>query len=101
MVSPSSGCDHHKDAYAAPKHRRERRVRTVEAVERRDEPEQPRNCELALARSDEHTSELQSLMRHSYAVICLKKKNRQIRDPREIGDDHAKLAKRPVNDDQI
>src|SRR3546814_6813199 len=50
MVSPSSGCDHHKDAYAAPKHRRERRVRTVEAVERRDEPEQPRNCELALAR---------------------------------------------------
>src|SRR3546814_4564940 len=26
------------------------------------------------ARSEEHTSELQSLMRHSYAVICLKKK---------------------------
>src|SRR3546814_9594562 len=25
-------------------------------------------------RSDEHTSELQSLMRNSYAVICLKKK---------------------------
>src|SRR3546814_7148131 len=25
-------------------------------------------------RSDEHTSELQSLMRHSYAVLCLKKK---------------------------
>src|SRR3546814_9428473 len=25
-------------------------------------------------RSDEHTSELQSLMRHSYAVFCLKKK---------------------------
>src|SRR3546814_9780141 len=29
----------------------------------------------ALARSDEHTSELQSLMRTSYAVFCLKKKN--------------------------
>src|SRR3546814_7080671 len=28
---------------------------------------------LALARSEEHTSELQSLMRSSYAVICLKK----------------------------
>src|SRR3546814_11610669 len=28
----------------------------------------------ALTRSDEHTSELQSLMRHSYAVFCLKKK---------------------------
>src|SRR3546814_7962272 len=29
----------------------------------------------ALARSEEHTSELQSLMRISYAVFCLKKKN--------------------------
>src|SRR3546814_6292659 len=27
------------------------------------------------ARSEEHTSELQSLMRKSYAVFCLKKKN--------------------------
>src|SRR3546814_5941776 len=27
------------------------------------------------ARSEEHTSELQSLMRTSYAVFCLKKKN--------------------------
>src|SRR3546814_3169432 len=27
------------------------------------------------SRSDEHTSELQSLMRISYAVFCLKKKN--------------------------
>src|SRR3546814_5637855 len=29
---------------------------------------------LVAARSDEHTSELQSLMRISYAVFCLKKK---------------------------
>src|SRR3546814_5722365 len=29
-------------------------------------------------RSEEHTSELQSLMRISYAVFCLKKKNRSI-----------------------
>src|SRR3546814_8853510 len=29
----------------------------------------------AYARSEEHTSELQSLMRISYAVFCLKKKN--------------------------
>src|SRR3546814_3750553 len=28
-----------------------------------------------LGRSEEHTSELQSLMRSSYAVFCLKKKN--------------------------
>src|SRR3546814_8471904 len=30
---------------------------------------------LILTRSEEHTSELQSLMRISYAVFCLKKKN--------------------------
>src|SRR3546814_7665998 len=31
----------------------------------------------ARLRSEEHTSELQSLMRISYAVFCLKKKNHQ------------------------
>src|SRR3546814_2800812 len=31
---------------------------------------------LAVLRSEEHTSELQSLMRISYAVFCLKKKNK-------------------------
>src|SRR3546814_5457791 len=31
--------------------------------------------EVEKARSEEHTSELQSLMRSSYAVFCLKKKN--------------------------
>src|SRR3546814_3009319 len=30
-------------------------------------------------RSEEHTSELQSLMRISYAVFCLKKKQKQLR----------------------
>src|SRR3546814_7318231 len=37
-------------------------------------------CELAAAnaaRSEEHTSELQSLMRISYAVFCLKKKKKK------------------------
>src|SRR3546814_1560532 len=33
-----------------------------------------RKSELRHARSEEHTSELQSLMRISYAVFCLKKK---------------------------
>src|SRR3546814_3831754 len=32
-------------------------------------------CSSPSARSEEHTSELQSLMRISYAVFCLKKKN--------------------------
>src|SRR3546814_8909899 len=30
-------------------------------------------------RSEEHTSELQSLMRISYAVFCLKKKNKKLK----------------------
>src|SRR3546814_10615632 len=33
-----------------------------------------RQCDRRI-RSEEHTSELQSLMRNSYAVFCLKKKN--------------------------
>src|SRR3546814_3115585 len=33
---------------------------------------------LARGRSEEHTSELQSLMRISYAVFCLKKKTKNI-----------------------
>src|SRR3546814_3958203 len=32
-------------------------------------------------RSEEHTSELQSLMRISYAVFCLKKKTKKINKP--------------------
>src|SRR3546814_4131497 len=43
----------------------------------------PQNMELAVvvgidARSEEHTSELQSLMRISYAVFCLKKKKQHL-----------------------
>src|SRR3546814_2112375 len=33
-------------------------------------------CPASICRSEEHTSELQSLMRISYAVFCLKKKNK-------------------------
>src|SRR3546814_8399409 len=33
----------------------------------------------AIGRSEEHTSELQSLMRISYAVFCLKKKKTNVR----------------------
>src|SRR3546814_3083037 len=35
-------------------------------------------------RSEEHTSELQSLMRISYAVFCLKKKNNPITNARHM-----------------
>src|SRR3546814_4240511 len=33
---------------------------------------------IASRRSDEHTSELQSLMRNSYAVFCLKTQNQKL-----------------------
>src|SRR3546814_1480110 len=39
-------------------------------------PKGRRECQAG--RSEEHTSELQSLMRISYAVFCLKKKNNRI-----------------------
>src|SRR3546814_3308457 len=47
----------------------DRMIALVEGAERQKTPN-----EIAL-RSEEHTSELQSLMRISYAVFCLKKKN--------------------------
>src|SRR3546814_2506729 len=51
------------------------------AQERRDrrqtESAGARECHDCRSRSEEHTSELQSLMRISYAVFCLKKKNKQ------------------------
>src|SRR3546814_4094178 len=52
--------------------------RGEDRAERHDEgdhPRQHRNGAAKLTRSEEHTSELQSLMRISYAVFCLKKKN--------------------------
>src|SRR3546814_9442521 len=45
----------------------------VEGLARKDVAEQPQ-ANLRTRRSEEHTSELQSLMRISYAVFCLKKK---------------------------
>src|SRR3546814_9412660 len=37
-----------------------------------------RECDPDRVRSEEHTSELQSLMRISYAVFCLKNKNKKL-----------------------
>src|SRR3546814_7005169 len=45
----------------------------------------PRNLErLVGERSEEHTSELQSLMRISYAVFCLKKKKKILKKKHNI-----------------
>src|SRR3546814_7715278 len=43
-------------------------------LERRRHPPRTRKQRAGHPRSEEHTSELQSLMRISYAVFCLKKK---------------------------
>src|SRR3546814_1600403 len=45
------------------------------ATDEQDQQNQEHGCETH-GRSEEHTSELQSLMRISYAVFCLKKKKR-------------------------
>src|SRR3546814_7926503 len=47
-----------------------------------------RDIERRIVRSEEHTSELQSLMRISYAVFCLKKKKKQTRN--QQADSHVK-----------
>src|SRR3546814_1849117 len=58
--------------------RMRRRVDIADPRRRRDAQIQPRRgaARQGRSRSEEHTSELQSLMRISYAVFCLKKKNR-------------------------
>src|SRR3546814_7435191 len=40
-----------------------------------------RQMQAAKTRSEEHTSELQSLMRSSFAVVCLKKKKKTLQQP--------------------
>src|SRR3546814_15848461 len=71
---------------AAPKHpkaalqewalARGRRPPEYEIVSREGPDHAPRfRVAVSVGRSEEHTSELQSLMRISYAVFCLKKKN--------------------------
>src|SRR3546814_740229 len=45
------------------------------------------DCGARRARSEEHTSELQSLMRNSYAVFCLKKKTSNLYGERSVFDD--------------
>src|SRR3546814_6830078 len=53
-------------------------------------------------RSEEHTSELQSLMRISYAVFCLKKKNEQKgEDARRENKIRRKTSRKTVNNVKI
>src|SRR3546814_4127072 len=52
-------------------------IELIQVAHRSVDPETSRRMRVRfhLLRSEEHTSELQSLMRTSYAVFCLKKKN--------------------------
>src|SRR3546814_5768113 len=52
----------------------QQRVRTITLPAQRGEIVDRSGVPLAVTRSEEHTSELQSLMRISYAVFCLKTK---------------------------
>src|SRR3546814_1090469 len=67
---PYSGADGH--GYTQHTHGDRRGLANVLIEVRQDLIDTPQG-----ARSEEHTSELQSLMRISYAVFCLKKKIRQ------------------------
>src|SRR3546814_9615874 len=70
QLQPAGQAEHER---GSPQHREDEplgprgaRQRTAPVEERRRQEDR--------ARSEEHTSELQSLMRNSYAVFCLKKK---------------------------
>src|SRR3546814_6980225 len=47
-----------------------------------------KRSQIKLPRSEEHTSELQSLMRISYAVFCLKKKNKTQYNKQQIHNEY-------------
>src|SRR3546814_7546274 len=63
--------ERHREGLSVDPHLRS--ARRVRGRRRRDALE-PVAGRVAAGRSEEHTSELQSLMRNSYAVFCLKKK---------------------------
>src|SRR3546814_1676299 len=55
-------------------------AREAEARQGQEQQDRASAAGLADDRSEEHTSELQSLMRISYAVFCLKKKKHTTKD---------------------
>src|SRR3546814_2147377 len=64
---PRDGIDQQRDVAIA-------RQAVIAALDQRHLHVLARQCGGEAQRSEEHTSELQSLMRISYAVFCLKKK---------------------------
>src|SRR3546814_4355489 len=83
LVSPTMHAVHHEDTSGLGRHGTNHPPIEVEHVHRLD-PQSLIGAGRAIApeketvgRSEEHTSELQSLMRISYAVFCLKKKKKK------------------------
>src|SRR3546814_1060753 len=74
-VFPSKASFPDEESPAPRPDRRARRRRLLGA--RHDRGRSGRHREARCVRSEEHTSELQSLMRISYAVFCLKTKNQK------------------------
>src|SRR3546814_1728594 len=76
LVPGSSRGD--RDPRGRPNHPRSRDAGSGDDADRRfgDGSDDPDRANGADHRSEEHTSELQSLMRNSYAVFCLKKKKK-------------------------
>src|SRR3546814_10728025 len=62
------------------------------ALQKASRPGEPPSSPVSI-RSEEHTSELQSLMRISYAVFCLKKKNKSHNIQTESQDEQNKKEK--------
>src|SRR3546814_4747567 len=69
------GREDHRDGVVARRGRRRERAARVDGALIRESPSEGSSWSEA-SRSEEHTSELQSLMRISYAVFCLKKKKK-------------------------
>src|SRR3546814_8125187 len=68
---------HPRDIRVARRQNRERQADRQPREQRGGGEQDVRGEQIGHARSEEHTSELQSLMRLSYAVFCLKKKNKE------------------------
>src|SRR3546814_8454717 len=67
-----------RDATGLPPSHYIRQLRLARGLERIRQGQQLADVAMVSGRSEEHTSELQSLMRSSYAVFCLKKKKTQV-----------------------
>src|SRR3546814_7303623 len=72
LLDPVIDVFEHHDGIVDDKPYSENQRQQGEQIDRKTEDPEHREC----GRSEEHTSELQSLMRISYAVFCLKKKTK-------------------------